>query len=93
MYCFTSAYVYLNGWNLKYTLLGWKQCIVVIYDSAERVPLWLSANQRAKAQFESGSYVTSLNILNPISGTVGLLSGAQKYKSHIWDQTGYRSKG
>ncbi len=53
-----------------------KQCIVVIYDSAERVPLWLSANQRAKAQFESGSYVTSLNILNPISGTV--LSGAQK---------------
>ncbi len=47
-----------------------------IYDRAERVPLWLSANQRAKAQFESGSYVTSLNILNPISGTV--LSGAQK---------------
>jgi len=41
----------------------------------ELVCLWLSTNQRVKGQFESGNYVTSLNILNPICGTV--FSGAQ----------------
>ncbi len=37
---------------------------------AVHVSLWLNASQRAKPQFKFGSYVSSLNVLNPICGTI-----------------------
>ena len=52
---------------------------------AVHVCLWLSASQRAKTQFEFGSYATSPNVLNPICGTIR--PGAQKFESHMWDRT------